>query len=208
MEHFFTNIYQRKLWGDNRNTRYAGSSGPGSSLQYNKATYIPFVKKYILENGIKTVADLGCGDFMCGPSIYDDLEVVYHGYDTYRDIIQYNSTRYPPPKYRFSHLDFYTYKERIEPADLCILKDVLQHWNLDEIEPFLDYLVDKRLFTYILITNCSAQKVDNPIADTSLPGHRVTQLSSEFLPLKKYNPVRLFKYNTKEVSVITVRRDS
>jgi FkbM family methyltransferase len=35
MEEIFTNIYQTKLWGDNKNTEYNGSSGSGSDINYN-----------------------------------------------------------------------------------------------------------------------------------------------------------------------------
>ena len=39
----FTNIYENKLWGDNKNNFYTGSSGSGSSLNQQIKTYIPFL---------------------------------------------------------------------------------------------------------------------------------------------------------------------
>jgi len=199
MENFFTNVYEEKLWGDNKNDEYSGSSGDGSTVEYNKETYVPFLKKYIMNNNIKYIVDLGCGDFNSGKLIYDDLDIIYTGYDTYKKIIDYNSNQHSLPKYSFVHLDFYNKKESIINGDLCILKDVLQHWKMDEIYTFLDYLVENKIFKYILICNCCNQKEDNPNNNS-----RFTQLSYNFFPLKKYNSVKLYNYNTKEVSVILI----
>jgi len=199
METFFTNVYETKLWGDNKNNEYNGSSGGGSNIEFNIDTYVPFLKNYILNNNIKNIVDLGCGDFKCGDLIYNDLDILYTGYDTYKKVIDSNLKHYSLPKYSFVHLDFFNKKESIINGDLCILKDVLQHWKMDEIYTFLDYLVENKLFKYILISNCCNQIEDNPKnVDRSTP------LSINFLPLKKYNPVKLYNYHTKEVSVIYI----
>jgi hypothetical protein len=199
MEDFFTNVYEEKIWGDNNNPHYNGSSGGGSDVDYNKYAYVPFLKIFIANNNVKTIVDLGCGDFKCGKLIYDDLDIEYTGYDTYKKIIDYNLTQYPVSKYLFKHLDFFNNKETIINGDLCILKDVIQHWKMDEIYTFLDYLVENKKFKYILICNCCNQTVDNPTNDG-----RSTPLSVNFFPLKKYNPIKFFNYNTKEVSVISI----
>jgi hypothetical protein len=197
MEGFFTDIYENKIWGDNNINDYNGSSGSGSNIDYNIHSYVPLLRDIIVNNNIKTVVDLGCGDFRCGKFIYDDLDVAYTGYDTYNKIIDYNSKHYPAPKYSFVHMDFYSRKESIVGGELCILKDVIQHWKMDEIYSFIDYLVDNKIFKYILICNCCNQTVDNPENDD-----RSTPLSADFFPLKKYNPVKIYNYNSKEVSVI------
>lgn len=199
MEDYFTNIYEKKVWGDNNNNKYSGSSGGGSFIKFNEDTYVPFLKKYIVNNNIKTIVDLGSGDFKCGKLIYDNLDISYTGYDTYKKIIDYNLTQYSLPKYYFIHLDFYNKKEHIINGDLCILKDVLQHWKIDEIYIFLDYLVENKLFKYILICNSCNQIEDNPNNKD-----RSTPLSINFFPLKKYNPVKLYTYQSKEVSVISI----
>ena len=121
MEEIFTNIYEKGMWGSNKNVHYNGSSGPGSTISNNKDTFIPFLKKFIIDNNIKTIVDLGCGDFVCGKLIYDDLNIFYRGFDTYKKVIDYNSTQYPFPKYCFIHLDFCNNKEFIMNGELCIL---------------------------------------------------------------------------------------
>ena len=198
MEAFFTNIYENNIWTNN-NKEGSSISGGGSDIDFNIDTYIPFLKKYIVNNDIKTIVDLGCGDFKCGNLIYNDLDIIYTGYDTYKKIIQNNLLQFSLPKYNFIHLDFYNNKESIIKGDLCILKDVLQHWKMEEIYIFLDYLIENKLFKYILICNCCNQSYDNPNNDG-----RSTPLSINFFPLKKYNPVKLYNYHTKEISVICI----
>ena len=200
MEQVFTNIYENNIWGNNNNFVYNGSSGGGSDLDYNKNSYVLFLKKFITDNNIKNIVDLGCGDFRCGKLIYDDLDISYTGYDAYKKIIDYNSSQQSLPKYSFNHLDFCNNKENIINGDLCILKDVIQHWSLDYIYTFLDYLIEYKKFKYILICNCCNQTQDN--ADIHIGGWR--QLSCDYFPLKKYNPIKLFNYHSKEVSIIEI----
>ena len=52
MEQTFTNVYETNAWGNNYNIEYSGSSGSGSEISYNKDTYVPFLKKFILDNNI------------------------------------------------------------------------------------------------------------------------------------------------------------
>ena len=80
------------------------------------------------------------------------------------------------------------------------MKDVLQHWTLDNIYIFLDYVTDHKIFKYILICNCSNQTHDNPTNSNGA----FAQLSCKYLPLKKYNPTKYLNYNSKEVSIIEI----
>jgi hypothetical protein len=201
MEQVFTEVYENKIWGDNQTEAYQGSSGGGSSIEYNETTYVPFLKKFIVDKGIQTVVDVGCGDFQCGKLIYDDLDVTYTGYDAYSKVVEYNASRFPSPKYSFHHLDVYGNKERLPSGDLCILKDVLQHWPLENIYMFLDYVVQGK-FKYILICNCSNQFMDN----TTTPLGGFNPLSCDYLPLKKYNPIKLYTYHTKEISLLEMKK--
>jgi len=200
MEDIFTNIYENKIWGDNNINNYNGSSGGGSDIDYNKDTYIPFLKKLIIDNNITNITDLGCGDFKCGPLIYDDLDILYRGYDAYKKVIDYHSMEYSSSKYTFYHLDFCNNKELIINGELCILKDVIQHWSLNNIYSFLDYLVENKKFKYILMCNCADQMSDN----TDIPDGSMRPLSINYFPLKKYNPKLLGTYASKEISVIIV----
>ena len=201
MEQVFTSVYENNLCGWNNNAEYNGSSGPGSAIDYNKDSYVPFLKKFIIDNNIKNIVDLGCGDFRCGKLIYDDLDVSYFGYDAYQKVIDYNSKQHSFPKYSFIQLDFCNNKENIINGELCILKDVIQHWSLDNIYTFLDYLVEYKKFKYILICNCCYQTQNN----TTIENGDFRPLSCDYFPLKKYNPIKLYNYHSKEVSVIEIK---
>jgi hypothetical protein len=197
-EQVFTNIYETEIWGSNNSAEYGGSSGDGSSVDCNKHSYVPLLRRIITDNNIRNIVDLGCGDFRCGKLIYDDLDVSYTGYDAYKKIIEYNRKQCVPPKYSFVHLDFYNNKENIINGDMCILKDVIQHWSLDNIYSFLDYLVYNKKFKYILICNCCNQTQDN----TDIANGDFRPLSCDYLPLKKYNPLKIYNYYSKEVCII------
>ena len=194
MEETFTDVYNRNEW--------LIDSGPGSTIEYNKDVYIPFLKKYIVDNNIKKVCDLGCGDFKCGKLIYDDLDISYYGYDcVLKNIIEKHHSEYNNNKYNFFHLDIFNDRELILSGDLCILKDILCHWRLNYIYTFLDYLVESKRFKHILIINCFINSKDNTDIVSNGNFH---PLSCYCNPLLKYKPEKLCNYNTKEISVIKV----
>ena len=211
-EKIFSHIYDTSFWGKNK------SSGTGSitkSLDF----YIPFLRNFIILNNIKSVLDLGCGDFYSGDRIYSDLQVKYFGYDVYLEHIENHKKKYlNDTKFNFVHLDFFEYKEKIIDSELFILKDVLQHWSNKEIDIFLSFFIKNINFKYLLITNApdingnrySADKdllekpnlkhykdeygeyvMDEPDkVDIETGGWR--SLSANVEPLKKYNPIILF----------------
>lgn len=147
---------------------------------------------------------MGCGDFVIGELIYNDLNINYTGYDAYEKVVLYNQTKFANiKKYSFVHLDFLNNIDKIKTADLCILKDVIQHWNLESIYSFLDALSNSKKFKYILIINCGYQSEHN----TDIKIGEFRPLSIDYYPLKKYNPKKLYTYNRKEVSVIECQRD-
>ena len=199
MNGVFTNIYETGVWGNNHSKYYSGSSGSGSDVNCNKE-YIEILRKLINDNKINSVVDLGCGDFRIGRLLYGDLDIRYTGYDTYKKVIDYHLTQYSQPKYTFKHLDFYTNKESIKDGDMCILKDVLQHWSTEQIYVFMDYLIESKKFKYILLVNCCNQQVNDESCETG--GWR--QLTCNLFPLKKYNAVKIGNYSTKEISIIRV----
>ena len=81
------------------------------------------------------------------------------------------------------------------------MKDVIQHWSLHNIYNFLDYLVENKKFKYILICNCCNQRKDN----TDIEDGDFRELSCYYFPLKKYNPIKIYNYHSKEVSVIQIK---
>ena len=207
MQAIFTSIYENKHWGDNEAEQYAGSSGTGSSVEANLLTYAPFLRAFIKLNNIKSVVDCGCGDWRCGPVFYNNLPITYTGIDAYDKLIEAHKVVHS--QHTWMCMDFFGKKEEIPSADLLILKDVIQHWKTAEIYEFLDHITASKKFKYILIVNCCNQTIDDYdipkiIEDT----YRWRPLSANYFPLKKYKPDILFKFNTKEVSVIETSLDT
>ena len=123
MNNIFTEIYEKSKWSNNNNTEYNGGSGPGSYLFYNIKSYVPFLKSFITMNNISSVVDLGCGDFVSGKYIYDNLNITYYGYDIYEKMINHHKNIYiNNTKYNFNHSDIFNDRHEIINADLCILK--------------------------------------------------------------------------------------
>lgn len=196
----FTKIYEENIWQNIDNENKMSKSGEGSNIDYNMTSYVPFLKNILIKNKVESVVDLGCGDFLCGPFIYNDLNITYSGYDIYDKIIDINKEKHKNmSKYKFTCLDILNDWEKIDSADICIIKDVLQHWKLKDIYSFLDNICLSKKFKYILICNCCDQKYDNEDA-YSVGAFR--QLSAKFYPLKRYDATIVFKYHTKEISII------
>jgi hypothetical protein len=197
----FTNIYETCAWGYNNNPHYKGSSGAGSSIELNAKTYVPFLRKFIKENNIKSIVDIGCGDWRCGQLIYMGLNVEYTGIDVYEPLIKYNESQWP----HYNWLCMNVQKERADlpVGDLLVIKDVIQHWYLPEITEFMDYITTCDKYKYILITNCSHQYADNlEIFPNDIS--RFRPLTVNFLPLKKYGGKIVYTFDRKEVSLITL----
>ena len=205
----FTNVYEKNIWGDNNDPNYEGSSGTGSDIKYNSKTYVPFLKHFIKKHKIKNVVDLGSGDFLVGLLIYDKMGVNYNGYDAYKKLIDYNNKKYEGyGMFKFIHSDFREIgeREKIVPAELCILKDVVQHWPTADIIAFLDYLIESKKFKYILLCNCFQGNPENTATHrTDIKPGQFSSLSTKTYPLNKYNAEVVYTWDTKEVSIITVK---
>ncbi len=182
---FFSDIYERNVWG-------CGSGG-GSRIE-NTHEYNKFIVEFIRQHGITDVVDLGCGDWQSSYLIYNQLsQVKYRGYDCVKSIVEANKVKHS--RHSFDVLEFATYPDQIPSGQLCILKDVLQHLENNEIYRILDECVRK--FKYILVTNCCGQQMDD-----EPNSHRSRPLAAQYLPLKKYGATPYLRYFTKEISLI------
>lgn len=205
---FFTKIYVTRKWGDDHDEQYCGGSGEGSQVE-NCLEYVAFLRTFLCDNQITSVTDVGCGSFLVGDMIYsgDELgKIEYHGYDVYADLINRHQNKYKDrANFHFHHLDAHQYPEQLAGADVCILKDILQHWYEEEIVSFLDRIINLKLFRYILICNGSNQTADGLENGNR---HRSHPLSARYLPLSKYHPKIIFCYEPdREVSLIDCREE-
>jgi len=144
-EKVFTEIYDKCIWGTDAENK--GTSGSGSTIENNQI-YMDFLQNFIQYNTIKSVVDLGCGDWMFSQKI-NWYNAKYHGIDVVKPVIEKNKKKFSSSNIIFTHGGIEKL-ENISPADLLLCKDVLQHIPNEEIIKFLKYISK---FKYCLITN-------------------------------------------------------
>ena len=135
----FSKIYKEDLWH--------GGSGVGSKLE-NVKEYVDILQKYIDKPEVKTVLDLGCGDWQFSKFL-DLSSVSYLGVDVVESVIESNSTSYSASNIKFISRDITTYE--VPKADLIICKDVLQHLCNKDVVTILVKIITSSKFS--LITN-------------------------------------------------------
>ena len=135
----FSKIYKENLWH--------GGSGTGSKIE-NVKEYVEVLQKYIDKPEVKTVLDLGCGDWQFSKFL-DLSSVSYLGVDVVESVIESNSTSYSASNIKFISRDITTYE--VPKADLIICKDVLQHLSNKDVVIILVKIITSSKFS--LITN-------------------------------------------------------
>lgn len=143
-EEVFTEIYENRSWGQNQQGQ--GRSGEGSTLA-STHIYRVFLQEFLKENNIKTVIDVGCGDWEFSQKINWD-GIIYQGFDVVESVIQNNEKLFATDTIQFTNADATVFE--LPEADLLLCKDVLQHLPNEDIAKFLTQL---HKFKHCLITN-------------------------------------------------------
>lgn len=159
----FEEIYEQNEWGH--------GSGEGSLVIHTKG-YKTFLEGFLSRNHIKTVVEMGCGDWQFSRYI-DWKGAKYVGYDVVPSVVQMNTSAFAN-----ENVDFKLYSgnpAELPQADLLIVKDVLQHLPNQLVHDFLPSL---KKFRHALITNCT-----NPI-DASDVNHDIEVGAFRYLDLR------------------------
>lgn len=138
----FTKVYTDGKWGGDPGTFF---SGPGSNEEAARP-YADFVTRFIAERGVKSVADLGCGDFRVGRLIATS-GVSYTGVDVVEGLIAENTRRYASPTVRFQCADITS--DALPEGELCLVREVFQHLSNAQVSATLARLSK---YKYVLIT--------------------------------------------------------
>lgn len=129
-------------------------SGEGSQRQHTRR-YTSFLQRFLRKYEIKSVVDMGCGDWQFSQFI-DWKDIDYRGFDVVSAVIEANQSRFARPNVRFQLAT--GDGSDLPAADLLIAKDILQHWSNAAIKAFLPNF---KKYRYCLVTNCV-----NPNGDT------------------------------------------
>lgn len=147
----FENIYNKSLW--NNGNANVPLSGPGSSLK-NTEEYSKQLTKFIYDNELKSVLDLGCGDltWISKTTFFNDSSIKYIGIDVVESLISTHLSKFPEKQ--FLCKDITSYKN-FDKVDIIIIRDVIFHLKNEEILSIFDNIKNK--FKYLIITNCKNQ---------------------------------------------------
>lgn len=140
----FERIYAERLWGADDAGK--GTSGPGSTLDATKL-YRAFLQDFLATYHIRSVVDAGCGTWEFSQAI-DWSGIDYTGLDIVASVIEADQRRFGAPNIHFAVADIV--RDDLPPADLLIVKDVLQHLSNADIHRFLAQLPRYR---HVLLVN-------------------------------------------------------
>lgn len=140
----FDRIYKEGGW-DNGGGH---GSGWGSHIDYARP-YVEFINGFLREHEIKSVLDIGCGDWQFSRFI-DWKNSRYVGIDVVESVIEQNNRMFSKEGVSFLRC-------RVEYADLSqfeliLLKDILQHLSLEGCSKIIDRVVSSGC-RFCLMTN-------------------------------------------------------
>lgn len=139
----FSEIYRKNLWGGAPGTFHSGPGSRGAAAE----AYVDLVTRFVRDNDICRIVDLGCGDMFIGSQIAQLCEH-YTGIDVVEDLIAEHRKKLGSEKMRFACLDI---TENPPPAgDLCLVRQVFQHLSNAQIKAALGHILPN--FTNIIVT--------------------------------------------------------
>jgi len=174
----FEEVYQDERWGNGI------GSGEGADPKLT-APYRNLLQEFINKKGIKSVVDLGCGDWQF-TQLIDWSGINYTGVDVVPSLINELNQRFGSENVCFVHGNLLTCS--LPSADLLLCKDVLQHLSNEMIQQFLPRL---RCFKYAILTNDRRQY--HLASWRNLWNLRPVDITKPYsdIPAGGYRPVRL-----------------
>jgi SAM-dependent methyltransferase len=152
----FGDIYANRRWGGSRAQQLDFCSGLGSFPE-NSTQYEDAVIRFIRDNNIASLTDIGCGDFQVSQRILGKVgrKIRYTGVDVVPALIERNNRLFANEHVSFVLADVTS--DPLPAADLILAREVLQHLSNDSIRIALDKF---KTYPFALITNGVA---NNPV---------------------------------------------
>ena len=144
-KYVFSQIYKNSTW-NNKNPNIP-LSGPGSSMEQTKKCR-NMLESFVTNYGIMTITDLGCGDLTWMSQCNFFSKINYIGIDAATQIISQHKEKYDKT---FLCEDITSYQ--IQQTDLIILRDVVFHLSIEEVQNIFRNIKDK--FKFIAVTSCN-----------------------------------------------------
>ena len=145
-ERIFTRIYRANEWGDAESM-----SGPGSTV-FRTRLLRPRLAELFGRLGIRSLLDLGCGDFNW-MRLVDLASVEYIGGDVVPELVQQNVRLYADAGRRFLAMDML--RDTLPRVDLILCRDGLVHFSFADIAVAMRAMKQSGS-TYLLATTFTA----------------------------------------------------
>jgi hypothetical protein len=180
VEEIFSDIYKMNAWGGETGEFYSGDG----TYSPNVPLYVDLVQELIRKNELKSVLDIGCGDFRVMSQVTDKVDVMYTGADVVDDLIQRNQQEFGGAQTKFVKLN--AIDDELPDADLITIRQVLQHLGNDQILKILPKLSK---FKYVLITEHVLIGDDVVPNYDKIPGPHIRSrsLSGVYIDLPPFN---------------------
>ena len=137
-------VYEMKLWGDNKSDFYSGlGSHDPEIIDPYLEVLISFLTSF--KNPLR-VCDLGCGDFNVGKELVKHTKK-YVAVDIVTNLIEYNKEKFKAENLEFHCLDIAV--DDLPSGDCVILRQVLQHLSNAEVKRVVSMLTD---YKYVILT--------------------------------------------------------
>jgi trans-aconitate methyltransferase len=200
----FSQIYKQKLWGAHDTCKHFSGGG---SIPSNATSWIHQVTQHVKQHGCVSVADVGCGDLTIAREIMQRTPgIEYVGYEVFEGLVDQHHEQHPHLDIR--HVDACATPELIQPADVLLVKDVLQHWQDDQIVSFMDHVTSGGRFKHIIMQNgyheqhvlsCEYSFDENGTPDVC--GHNTSRnLNIQLRPLCQYNMHELHRDRQRQIA--------
>ena len=139
----FSEIYDNHLWGGNNEAFHSGIG----TIDENAQLYLNKLSDFFKTNSIHSVVEIGCGDFRLMKSILDASPLHYTGIDVVPNLINHLNQNFANERISFMCADAVT--DILPSADVCIIRQVLQHLSNDQI---LSILKKCDQYRFVIIT--------------------------------------------------------
>ena len=166
LQEVFSDIYSHNRWGGKKGEFYSGDGSDDAS----NAPYVANVLRFIADHDVRSIVDIGCGDFQVGSKLVSP-NLHYTGIDIVSPLIERNKLCFQSQNVVFMCAN--AVQDALPPADLCLIRQVLQHLSNAQISAILAKLM---VYKYVLISEHHPAVAKTAPNRDKLPGSGIRRL--------------------------------
>ena len=148
----FSVIYANSMWSKIPGEKFGSGSG-----SHNEKVIVPYMElllNFIINNKIRLITDLGCGDFWIMRHVLGTLDknnyaYFYNGVDVVEELINHNNKTFGRANVKFHCMDAAQDDTELPFGELLIIRQVLQHLSNVDIKKIL---AKTKNFKFVLVT--------------------------------------------------------